>query len=174
MQDLLIMEEVDVRRADDPDDSKVLTITKFGLPKLVRKTAEHGPGGGVGSVAFVLPMLNALEPTFSVKGLDLAVVRGFGFAPGVFDKWTFAATLRNTRTNKIVSVRSTIRGVIAEWSPNEHTPGDIADCDHAFREVTYADLVIDGVEEYAWGYYERIGRSGGIDWFAPYRNALGV
>lgn len=174
MQDILIMEEVDVRRADDPTDSRVLTINKLAMPTLERETVEHKPGGGVGSVNFVLPMLKALQPTFSVKGLDFGTLAAFGFVPGVLDKWTFAASIRNTRTNKIIGARATIRGVISAWKPNEHTPGDVADCDHTFDEVTYGDLVIDGVEQYAWGFYERIARTGGVDWFAPYRIALGV
>ena len=168
------MEQVDVRRADDPNDSKVLTLTKLGLPKLVRKKAEHTPGGGVGSINFVMPQLDAFEPTFSTKGHDPQVLREFGFAAGQFDKWTFAATLRNTRTNKIVPMRATIQGLISEWSPGDHTPGELINCDHTFAEVSYTDLTIAGEEIYAWGFYERIGRSGGRDWFAPYRSALGV
>jgi P2 family phage contractile tail tube protein len=175
-QDLLLMEEVDVRRADDPtgDTSKVLTITKMALVTPERKEAEHTPGGGVGTVNFLLPMLNALEPKFSVKGIDRDAIRGFGFVPGAFDKWTFAATLRNTRTNEVIPVRSTLRGLISTWAPGEHTPGELIDCDHTLKEVTYADLVVDGEELFAWGFYERIARSGGIDWFARYRNALGA
>jgi len=174
MQDILIIEEVDVRRADDATDSKVLTLNKMGIPKLTRKEAEHTPGGGVGSIAFLLPMLNAFEPMFAVKGLDLDILRKFGFTAGRFDKWTFAGTLRNKRTNVLVPVRMTIQGIIAEWSPGEHTPGELIDCDHTMKEVSYVDLFINGEEIFAWSFYGRFARNGGEDWFAEYRNALGV
>lgn len=174
MQDILIIEEIDVRRADDPDDTRVLTITKMGIPKLTRKNAEHTPGGGVGTVNFVLPMLDAFEPAFSTKGLDTDTLAKFGLAAGQADKWTFAATVRNTRLNKVVPLRCTIRGIVSEWSPGENTPGDLADCDLSIKEVTYVDLYIDSKELFAWGFYERIGRSGGVDWFAQYKTALGA
>lgn len=174
MQDLLLLEQVDVRRTLDPEDSRVLTITKMALPKLERKSAEHTPGGGVGTVEFVLPMLNALAPTFSVKGLDRGTLRGFGFVAGRTDRWTFAGAVRNVTTNLIIPVRATIEGVIADWSPGEHTPGELIDCDHTLKEVKYYDLFVDGEELFAWGWRERIGRSGGEEWFAPYRSALGA
>lgn len=173
-QDLLFIEEVDVRRADDPDDTRVFTITKLALPKLTRKTAAHSAGGGTGDVNYVLPMLEAVEPAFSVKGLDPGTLAAFGFVPGSLDKWTLAGAARNTTTNRIVPVRATIRGVIAEWSPGENSPGDLADLDHSFKEVTYYDLVVDGKEWFAWGVRPRIGRSMGVDWFAPYVAALGA
>lgn len=175
-QDLLLMEEVDVRRADDPtgDTSKVLTITKMGLIQPERKSVEHTPGGGMGTVEFLLPMLNALEPKFSVKGVDRDSIRKFGFIPGRHDKWTFAATMRNVITNQIVPVRSTIKGLLSTWQPGEHTPGELIDCDHVLKEVRYADLFIDGEELFLWDWQARIARSGGEDWFAPYRNALGI
>lgn len=173
-QDILIIETVDVRRADDPEDSKVFTLTKVGLPKLKRKKAEHTPGGGVGSVNFLLPMLDAFEPTFSTKGLDLQVLREFGFAAGKFDRWTFAASLRNKRTRALLPVRFTIEGIVSDWSPGDHTPGELLDCDHTMDEVTYMDLKIDGELISLWDFYGRQGISGGEDWFAEYRAALGV
>ena len=173
-QDILIMEEVDVRRADVADDNRVLTITKMGISEIERKMAEHTPGGGVGSVEFMLPMINALSPKFSVKGLDLDVLRKFGFSAGQHDKWTFAGTLRNKMTRSLVPVRCTYQGIVSKWSPGEHTPGELIDCDHELKEVTYAELVIDGEEIYAWSFYGRFMRFGGFDVFAEYRNALGA
>jgi uncharacterized protein len=173
-QNLLLMEQVDVRRADDPDDSRVFTISKFVLPKLKRKTAEHTPGGGVGTVMHALPMLDAFEPGFSSKGLDLDTASKFGFASGTYDKWTFAATLRDKMTRKLLPVRCTIQGLISEWSPGDHTPGELIDCDHTFAEVHYVDLVVDGVEMFAWSYYGRFWRQNGVDIFAEYRAGLGV
>ncbi len=174
MQELLLVEEVDVRRLDDPDDSRVLTITKMLLPPLKRKTVEHTAGGGVGTVKYVLPMIEAIEPTMSVKGLDRGTLAAFGFIPGQIGAWTMAAALRDTSTNKILPVRATVRGTLAEWNPGEHSPGESLDCDHVFHEVTYYDLFVNNEEWFAWGVRPRIGRSFGVDWFGPYVNALGA
>lgn len=173
-QDILIMEEVDVRRTDDPDDSRVLTITKFGLPKPVRKKADHTPGGGVGTVAFLMPMLDAFEPTFSVKGIDIDTLNKFGFAAGAHDTWTFAGTIRNKTTNRLMSFRCFICGIVADWSPGDHTPGELIDCDHTLAEVTKVQYELDGVELFHWDFYARIFNPGTGDIFAEYRNALGA
>ncbi|WP_018261540.1 phage major tail tube protein [Methylobacterium sp. WSM2598] len=173
-QDILIMEEVDVRRADDSDDTRVFTINKMALPGLKRKTSEHTPGGGTGTVNFALPMIDALEPKFSVKGVDLDVLRKFGFSAGTNDKWTFASTLRNKKTNRLLPVRATIQGVVCEWSPGEHTPGELIDCDHSLMEVTYYELVVNNEQIFKWSFYTREWIHGGTDVFAEYRAALGV
>ena len=86
----------------------------------------------------------------------------------------FAAAVRDTSTNRILPVRATVRGTLAEWNPGEHTPGESLDCDHAFHEVTYYDLFVDNREWFAWGVRPRIGRSFGVDWFGPYIAALGA
>lgn len=174
MQDILIMEEVDARRTSDPDDSRVLTLTKFGLPKPTRKKVEHTPGGGVGSKNYLLPMLDAFEPTFSVKGIDIGTLQAFGFTAGSFDTWTFAATIRNKRTNKLLPFRCFIRGIVADWSPAEHTPGDLIDCDHTLAEVGMVRYELDGVLMFHWDFDARIFNPGSGDIFAEYRVALGV
>lgn len=173
-QDILIIEEVDVRRYDDPEDTRVFTLTKMALSPIKRKRSEHTPGGGIGTVDFALPMADAMEPTFSTKGLDLDVLRKFGFTSGTNDKWTYAATVRNKKTNALIPLRATIQGIVCEWSPGEHTPGELLDCDHSLMEVKYYQLVVDNVEIFCWDFYGRIWRNGGTDIFAEYRAALGA
>ncbi|WP_018261366.1 phage major tail tube protein [Methylobacterium sp. WSM2598] len=173
-QDILIIEEVDVRRADDGDDTRVFTLNKMALPPIKRKTAEHTAGGGIGTVNYSLPMADAIEPKFSVKGVDLDVLTKFGFSAGVNDKWTFAASLRNKRTNKLLPLRATIQGIVSEWTPGEHSPGELIDCDHAMTEVTYYELVVNNEQIFKWSFYTREWFSGGVDVFAEYRAALGV
>ena len=173
MQDILIIEQVDVRRADDPDDSKEITINKVVFPQVKMKTSDHTPGGGVGSIKFVRPQIEAPEPAFSTKGLDLQVLSEIGFVPGAFDKWEFAATLRNTRLNTVVPVRFGIRGKIAEWNPGEFSPDDLLDCDHVIHEVNYMDLYIDNKEKLVWDFYGKKFRINGVDVRGPYSKALG-
>lgn len=173
-QPILIMEEVDVRRTSDPEDGRPLTITKFGLPKPVRKRADHTPGGGVGTKQYLLPMLDAFEPTFSVKGIDTDTLDKFGFTAGTHDTWTFAATIRNKANNKLLPFRCYIRGIIADWSPNDHTPGELIDCDHTIAEVGMVRYELDGVMKFHWDFDARIFNPGTGDIMAEYRTALGI
>ncbi len=173
-QNLLLVETVDVRRLDDPEDSRVETITKLVLPAIKFLTAEHLGGGSTGKVKYRLPMIEALEPTFSVKGLDRGSAAGVGLVPGATGGWTMAATVRDTAANKILPLRATIRGTVCEWTPGEHTPGELLDCDHAFHEITYYELVIGTEKWIEFGVRPRILWMRGEDVFGPYVAALGA
>ena len=165
MQDLLLVEEVDVRRISDPEDSRVCTLSKMQLPAIKFKTWEHTAGGGFGVTEYMLPIIEALQPTMSTKGLDPGTMRALGAVLPVGDGWIFAAAVRDVANNKIVPVRATIVGVITEYTPGEHTPGsDPFDVDHAFKEVTSYELKIE----------PRVLISYGNDIGSRYTSALGA
>ncbi|WP_449255195.1 phage major tail tube protein [Bosea sp. (in: a-proteobacteria)] len=172
-QPLYVFEAVDVRRADEPDSSRARTISKLVLPGIKRKMSEHTPGGGIGSVNHVFPQIDAIEPKFSVKGIDLDVLNRFGFAAGQYDKWVFSGAVRKKQGGGMLPFRAIIEGVIAEWTPDEFAVGEILGCDHAIHEVTHYELVLDGKELWYWDEAELEGRSGGVSWFSEVRSALG-
>lgn len=173
-QDLLVIEEVDVRRADEVGDNRVITLTKMVLPPVKRKRAEHTPGGGIGTVAHNLPMIDALEPTFSSKGLDFDIMQTLGMTAGLKDKWTFAATVRNKRTHELLPLRATIQGIVSDWTPGDHTPGELLDCDYAITEVTFYSVYINGKRYIEWDHYARDWWAGDVNIFAEYKNNLGA
>lgn len=173
MQPLYVLEAVDVRRADQPDSSRALTISKLGLPAIKRMNAEHNPGGGVGKVNFVFPQIEQVEPKFELKGIDVDIIRSMGLAAGQQDKWIFAGAYRDKRTGRVLAGRAIIRGVVSEWEPDEQAAGEFFGCNYMLQEVTHYELTLDGQELWYWDWYEREGRGGGQSWFSDVRAALG-
>ena len=175
MQDLLLVEEVDVRRLSDPEDSRVCTISKMQLPAIKLKNWEHVAGGSFGAVKYGLPIIEALEPTMSTKGLDAGTMKALGAVLPVGDAWVFVAAVRDIANDVIVPVRATIVGRLIEYNPGEHTPGsDPFDVDHAYHEVTSYELKIGGDVWFAWSRKPRVLVCYGNDIGARYVSALGA
>jgi len=169
-QPLLLLEAVDVRRATQSGTSRANTIATLTIPPLKFVTAEHNPGGGVMAVNYVQRRIEALEPAFSVKGLDRDVFRGMG----VKDAWTFAAAYRDKDTGIAIGARGIIEGAVNSWEPDESDPAEFKGCNHMFAEVTHFEFSL-GDEE--WVYFdaqERVARLMGEDLFADVRQALGA
>nr|USU32886.1 phage major tail tube protein [Methylobacterium sp. OTU13CASTA1] len=170
-----IMEAIDVRRATQPDSSRRRIIKTMALPALTRITAELMAGGSIGKLNLSFPQIEALEPKFATHGPDLDVLRNFGLTPGnAMDRWVFAGSMRIRRSAAPVPARAIIEGVVNSWEPDENTPGELMGCNHTLAEVTHYELTIDGEEYIYFDDDENVARSGGVDWFAPTRRALGI
>lgn len=172
MQPLYQLTAVDVRRAEEAGTSRATTITKLALPGLTFAGADHTPGGGVMAVKFAQPRLDAIEPKFEVKGLDLDVFRGLGRP----DKWIFAGAYREKKPGGggTVGARAIIQGAISVWEPDESDPAAFQGCNHTITEVTHYELVLDGVELFYIDFFENVLRVNGVDMFADDRKALGI
>lgn len=166
-QPFLILQDVDVRRAEVADTGRANTISKMIIPPIRFKTSTRSAGGGVVDVDYSQDRLQPIEPGLTVFGFDADLM------PGVKDRWTFAAAMRDRKTGKSVAVRCAIEGIIVDWSPDEADPSQFNGCNHQIKEVTHFDLSIDGKE---WWYVdedERTVRRMGIDLTAARRAALG-
>ena len=170
MQPLYLLTAVDVRRAEVAGDSRATTIVKITLPPITFATASHNPGGGVGSVDFLLPRVETVEPAFEAKGVDPSV---FGVL-GTRDKWTFAGALKDKKTGLDIPARAIIEGAVQEWTPDDSAPDEFAGCNHALKEVTHYEFLIDGEELWYWDFWERVIRTKGLDHNAGVRRALGA
>lgn len=169
-----IMEAIDVRRATQPDSSRRKIIKTMALPALTRMTAEMMAGGSIGKMNLSYPQIEALEPKFATFGPDLDILRNFGLAAGSpMDRWVFAGSMR-VRKGGVVPARAIIEGVVNTWEPDENTPGELMGCNHTLAEVSHYELIIDGEELFYFDDDENVARSGGVDWFAPTRRALGI
>lgn len=173
-QPQFVVEAVDVRRATATGNDRTLTIQKVVFPEIKQKQTAFAPGGGVGEVNHRLPQIEPLSPKFEVKGIDQDVLRQFGFAGGIADKWTFAAAVREKGTSRLLPLRATIQGVISTWTPDEHSTGDLHGCNYEMIEVVYYEYTLDGETLFLWDYYNRIYKTNGVDVFADIRNALGA
>ncbi|MDO9428456.1 MAG: phage major tail tube protein [Methylobacterium sp.] len=170
-----IMEAIDVRRATQPDSSRRRIIKTMALPALTRITAELMAGGSIGNINLSYPQIEALEPKFATHGPDLDVLSNFGLTPGnEMDRWVFAGSMRIRRSAAPVPARAIIEGVVNSWEPDENTPGELMGCNHTLAEVTHYELIIDGKEYIYFDDDENVARSGGVDWFAGTRRALGI
>ena len=172
MQPFYQLTAVDVRRAEEAGTSRATTIDKLAMPGLTFAGADHTPGGGVLAVKFAMPRLDALEPKFGSKGLDLDVFRGLGRT----DRWIFAGAYREKKPGggSTVGSRAIIEGAISTWEPDESDPAAFQGCNHTFSEVTHYELVVNGVELFYIDFYENVLRVNGVDMFADDRRALGI
>ena len=82
MQSPLILAAFDVRKASEPETSRIKIITKMVLPPIKLKTAEHASGGGVAAVHYVLPRTEVIEPKWETKGPDLDAFNRVGLVAG--------------------------------------------------------------------------------------------
>lgn len=172
MQSIYQLTAVDVRRAEEAGTSRATTITKLTLPGLVFAGAEHSPGGSVMNVKFSQPRIEALEPKFEAKGLDLDVFRGLGTQ----DRWVFASAYREKRPGggAVVPARAIIEGAISTWEPDESDPTEFQGCTHTFTDVTHYELTLGDKELFYVDFYERVLRVNGVDLYAEERQALGI
>eukprot|EP00903_Cladosiphon_okamuranus_P001615 g1613.t1 len=145
-------------------------ISKLVLPPFKLKNASHTPGGGVGTINAVLPRIEEVEPKFEIKGLDTDIFDGFG----IREKWVFAGSYRDLRTNKAVPGRAVIEGAISQWESDESDPDAYQGCTHILTEVIHYEFVLDGQELFYWDFFERELRRNGEDLFAQDRAALGA
>ncbi|WP_099864740.1 phage major tail tube protein [Pararhizobium haloflavum] len=169
-QPLLILTAVDVRRATEAGTSRATTISTLTIPPINFVTTEHSPGGGVMAVNFTQPRIEALEPTFSCKGLDPEVFRGMG----VVDRWVFAAVYKDAKTNRDIAARGIIEGAVTSWEPDESDPTELQGSAYSFAEVTHLEFNLGGRELIYFDFWERAARRDGEDLFASVRRALGA
>lgn len=166
-QPFLILDQVDVRRAEVADSGRALIIAKMVIPPVRLKNVPRSAGGGVMDVDYVQYRVQAIEPGLTVFGFDS------DFLPGIKDRWTFSASLRVRKTNAFVPVRCEIEGITSDWTPDEMDPAQFNGCNHVIKEVTHFELAIDGKE---WWYIdedEREIRRMGKSLTAASRRALG-
>lgn len=169
---LYLLTAVDVRRATESDTSRAITIATLTMPGLTFATGEHNPGGGIGAVNFAVPRIEAPEPAFSAKGIDIEIFSGMGLP----ERWVFAGSYnrRAPGGGRVVPARAIIEGAITAWEPDESDPAEFQGCTHTFAEVTHYELTVDGEELFYWDWYERVFRRGGVDLFENHRRALGA
>ncbi|MFN4098142.1 MAG: phage major tail tube protein [Pararhodobacter sp.] len=170
MQPLYMLTAVDVRRANEPDSSRAITISKMTIPAVKFMTASHNPGGGVMGVEFALPRAEPIEPAMEIKGFDTDIFRGLGLV----DRWTFAGAVRDKKTGLAIPARAIIEGAIVEWEPDEASPEEFVGCTHAIKEVTHYEFLLNGQELFYVDFWERVMRRNGEDLFAADRRALGA
>ncbi|MCB8835926.1 hypothetical protein [Aurantimonas sp. VKM B-3413] len=148
---LLLLQAVDLRRADETGDDSKIIIKSLVFPPVTFVSAEHNPGGGVGAVGFLQPRIEMLEPKFDAGGIDSDIFRGMGLR----QKWIFSAAFRNTFTNKALSGRGIIEAAVSGWEPDATDPTEFQGCSHSFAECVHFEFKIDGRGHFYYDFFER-------------------
>ncbi len=171
-----VLTGVDVRRAADPESSRVRIINSFAAPAIKNKTISHTHGGGIGSVDYVLPSLEAFAPSFETLGPDLDSLASVGLTSGATDTWVFAGAYLKRGATKPVASRIIVAGTVSEIDEGSHSAAgaDKQVTKHSIHQVTHYERHIDGVEWIYWDVDEMVFRVNGTDRFAPYRAAIGL
>lgn len=171
MQPFYQLTAVDVRRAEVEGSSRATTIDKLTIPSLNFNTADFAPGGSVMGINVTQPRIEAPEPKFSTKGLDLDIFGGLGKS----GRWIFAGAYREIKPGggSLIGARVVIEGAIANWEPDESDPSDLQGCTHTFKEVTHVSMTLGDRELFYVDFFERVLRMNGVDHFEAIRQALG-
>ncbi len=148
---LLINGDIDLRLVSSPDDSRANILTKLFLPSFKLLTVNHNPGGGVGAMDVVKPRTEAFEPKAEVKGIDETLTDKIG----QHEEWVFAGNYRKMPGNIWLPIRGFITATLTEWEPDEQGADDLQGCNHAFKEVSHYEVILDGKRVLYWDFWER-------------------
>lgn len=164
MANYFLLEAVNLFLGDhDPAASNHLELTSLKLPELAQKTIEHTAGGSVGSVNFAIPSLDALEPSAKLGGFNAERLSQFGLNSPYRSVFTAYGVIREKRSNKEREAKAIIEARLATIAPDEFSQGSEFGHDLTFKEVVSYSLFEEGREVFAWDWFARTWRVGGVD-----------
>lgn len=171
-----VLTGVDVRRIADPESSRIHILNSFSAPAVKNKTISHTHGGGIGTVEYVLPLIEAFQPSFETLGPDLDSMAAVGLVTGNTDTWVFSGAYLRRGAAKPIASRIIIGGTIAELDEGAHNGAgeEKQVTKHAIRNVTHYERHIEGKQWLYWDIDQMIFRGPNGDLFAAQRAALGI
>ncbi len=146
-------------------------ITSLDLPKLKRKTDDSRQGGMDAPIKQGLG-LEALEASFSTKGIQAEVMKYFGIANDNGFSGFFRGSFKDVNGN-VKSAVATFRGMLTEQDPGSWKAGDPNETKFMIG-CTYYKLEIDGVAIYDLDPINCIRIINGVDEAAAERAAIGM
>lgn len=174
MQRPLILAAFDVRRASQPETSRIKIITKMVLPPIKLKTVEVETGGGVAAVNYSLPRTEVIEPKWETKGPDLDAFDRVGLVAGAEDMWIFTGSLIQRRGADPLPIRAIVSGIVSELDLGEASAGEANDCTHALTDVEHYEIHIGNNEKFYLDVDEPDLRFNGKSLISPHLRALGL
>lgn len=163
MANTYIMEAANLFVGDhDPENSKFLNLEELKLPDLQETLIDHVPGGGKVGVEFAVGV-EKLEPTFTLKGWDPALLREFGLGNTARKRFTAYGVIRDKRAGIALEAKAVLEGRLSRIAPGSFTRGESQSHEYAINEVLHYELHFDGREELYWDYFTNTLRLGGVD-----------
>jgi phage tail tube protein FII len=161
---------------DDPANSQHLTIQEVKIPALQEKTSDHTPGGGVMGIQIGMRILEPLELTFKLKGINPTVMNRFGVSSPVRRKYTVLGNVRDLQTGRDIPLKVVAEARMIKVELDAFSRDNGMSTDYQLAEVMHYELWLDGVEKYYFSFFE--GPSGarvdGVAMFGDAARNLGL
>lgn len=172
---IYIRELMNIFAGDTGEDrSKHLTLESLKLPGLEEATAEHKPGGGIGSIEIGSLGLKALTVSFKLKGSDPQTMSLFGINGRVAMPYTIYGVVRDKQTGAAIELKAVVYGRLTKLEPSEFKRGDLDDQDHEIKEISHYEVYWDKKEKFFYDFYSSTWRVDGTDQFATEKAILRI
>lgn len=174
MATFYVMEAVNLYLGDlDPTNSTHLELEELKLPALEEIMQEHHAGGALVKVEYSLG-IEALKPTFKLKGWNPVALGQFGLGSRMRHSYTAYGVIRDKRTGRAIEAKSVIEARLGKVESDAFKRGDLQGHDYAFNEVMHYELHIDGAEKYFFDNWTSDWRVNGLSENADERRILRI
>lgn len=154
MAGLYIMDMATIMVGDDqPDNLNHLTLQSVQLPTLEEVTSDHTPGGSIMGLNIGMSMLNALELTFGMKGLNPDTSRKLGVGQPRRLNYTIRGNIRDVREDRNFAGKAVVKGRMATITPSEFARESGVDESFIIKEIVGYELYLDGVERFYFDFF---------------------
>jgi len=175
MATIHLLEAVNLYIGDhDPNASNHLELEELKLPEPSIKASEHMPGGGVMAVNFSMNVLEVLEPTFKLRGMNPDRLKQFGLNTPYRHIFTAYGVVRDKRSGRATDAKAIIEAKIGKMTPDAFKRGDDFGHEYAMQEVVSYTLSIGNSEVFAVDFFTNVYRVGGIDQFSDVNRLLRI
>lgn len=176
MPGLYIMDMATIMVGDDPENLNHLKLTGVQLPSLEEVTSQHQPGGSVMGLDIGMTMLNALNLTFKMKGLNPESSQKLGIGQARRLNYTIRGNIRDVVEDRNFAGKAVISGRMTLVNPSEFARESGIDEDFAVKEVVRYQLFLDGQEKFYFDFFRGPAgaRIGGNPIFAAQAGNLGL
>ncbi|MFN3892010.1 MAG: phage major tail tube protein [Beijerinckiaceae bacterium] len=138
---------------DQPESLNHLKLTGVQLPSLEEMTSGHTPGGSVMALDIGMTMLNALNLTFKMKGLNPESSRKLGIGQARRIDYTIRGNVRDVREDRNFAAKAVVNGRMTMVNPSEFARESGIDEDFAIKEIVRYSLFLDGSEKFYFDFF---------------------
>jgi len=132
---------------DDTTKGEFLAIKSLKLPALKEKTKEHTPGGGIMTINYGMRLLEALEFTFKLEGINPRTMGKF-MPPGAIN-YTIRGNIRDLRDSaNDLEMVAVVKGRMTSVEMGEFSRGEGTEHDYMISDVEAYRLMLNGQEKY--------------------------
>lgn len=154
MSGLFIMDMATIQVGDlNPDDLNHLRLESVKLPTLQEKTQDHTPGGAVMGLQIGMTMLEALNLTFRMKGLNPETSRRLGIGQGRRLNYTLRGNVRDVREDRNFACRVRVNGRMIKVDQSEFARESGINEDFEITEVVLYEVHFDNQEKFFFDFF---------------------